>query len=132
MSKGLVMTDTALTGLWHGQYSYSCAASAPVAFEANLIESTDWLGGSITERAAGRVLLSALLGQRQGGRVEFLKTYEPNRLSFGKVAYVGSISKDALEIDGEWQTGGWSGRFLMIRARGLTQRATQKLAEPMR
>jgi hypothetical protein len=78
------------------------------------------------------VLLSALRGQRQGSRVEFLKTYERNNGLYRTVSYAGALSEDALEIDGEWRAGSWSGRFLMIRAKGLAQTAKKHLAEPIR
>jgi hypothetical protein len=126
------MEQAALTGLWHGQYSYPVAASAPVAFAANLIEAEDWLGGSITEHAARRVLLSSVRGQRQASRIAFLKTYERNSGPYRTVEYDGTLSEDALEISGEWRTGGWSGRFLMIRANGLTQSERRKIAETVR
>ncbi len=115
-------TTTSLTGLWNGQYSFPSGVAAPVAFVATFLEARDWLGGSISERALlgavkGRMLYATVSGQRNGRDVNFTKRYETRNGPCTQVGYVGLLSQDGLEIDGEWSTAGWAGRFLMIRAR---------------
>jgi hypothetical protein len=41
-------TQHSIAGLWHGQFSYP-RAMAPEFFSANLLETSDFLGGSIQE-----------------------------------------------------------------------------------
>jgi hypothetical protein len=119
-----------LTGFWHGQYSYPVATRAPVPFRANLIQSEDCLGGSVTERALpGRTLYATINGRRDGNTVSFLKVYEANSGPYTSVAYSGVVSADGLEIDGDWIAAGWSGRFLMIRAGGVATKIARKIHE---
>lgn len=122
-----------LTGLWHGRYSYPIVLRAPVPFSASLIEAEDFLGGSITERAMvgpvrGRTLYATVGGRRAGSAVSFVKSYEAKSGPYTRVAYEGVVSGDGLEIDGEWTTGGWSGRFLMIRAGGMVKQAIKQIS----
>jgi len=119
-----------LTGFWHGQYSYPVATRAPVPFGANLIQSEDCLGGSVTERALlGRTLYATIEDRRDGRTVSFLKVYEANSGPYTSVAYTGVISEDGLEIDGDWIASGWSGRFLMMRAGGVAAKDARKIQE---
>ncbi len=119
-----------LTGFWHGQYSYPVATRAPVPFRANLIQSDDCLGGSVTERViVGRTLYATIKGRRDGNTVSFLKLYEANSGPYTSVAYSGVVSTDGLEIDGDWVASGWSGRFLMIRAGGVAAKITRQVKE---
>ncbi len=123
-----------LTGLWHGRYSYPIVTRAPVPFTANIIETGDCLGGSITERATigpakNRTLYATIGGRRSGQAVRFMKVYEANDGAYTSVAYEGALSEDGLEIDGDWVADGWSGRFLMIRASGLKARVGRKVEE---
>jgi hypothetical protein len=123
-----------LTGFWHGQYSYPAATRPPVPFSANLIQSEDCLGGSITERALlgrarERTLYATIKGRRDGSTVRFLKVYEANSGPYTSVAYSGALSEDGLEIDGDWIAAGWSGRFLMIRAGGVATKIARQVKE---
>jgi len=119
-----------LTGFWHGQYSYPKATHAPVPFGANLIQSEDCLGGSVTERSIrGRTLYATINGRRDGSTVSFVKVYEANSGPYTSVAYTGVLSEDGLEIDGDWIASGWSGRFLMIRAGGVAAKTMREVKE---
>jgi hypothetical protein len=124
-----------LSGLWHGQYNYP-TAKEPVAFIANLIDGGGTLGGSITEKSTlpprlGEVLFAVIRGTRDGSSVHFAKTYESDDPRYTVVRYEGQVSADATEIEGTWSTGGWAGKFLMVRgregagaeARGILERA---------
>jgi len=113
-----------LTGAWHGMYSLPNAVTAPIPFEASLIASESFVGGTITERATeggrkGSILYATVSGSRAGQHVTFTKTYEPGSEPYTSVSYDGLLSGDGLEISGDWSIGSWRGRFLMIRAGGL-------------
>jgi hypothetical protein len=125
--------QTSLTGLWHGQFSYPLV-KAPEFFVANLIETSEFIGGSIQEtvqngRHKGRIFHASVSGQRTGNQVSFVKRYEtPPRVH--SVHYEGMLNADATEIEGTWTVpNAWSGKFLMIRSAGLTQKATKNVAE---
>jgi hypothetical protein len=125
-----------LTGAWHGQYSRPNAVNAPVAFEASLICTEEFLGGTITERAAvgrlkGRVLCASVSGARTGRSVSFVKTYEPGCEPYTSVDYEGVVSGDGLEISGDWKIGRYCGRFLMIRAGGVAQAEGRRIHEKL-
>jgi hypothetical protein len=123
-----------LTGAWHGQYSLPNVVGTPVPFEASLIATEDFLGGTITEKATegpikGRVLCASISGSRAGPLVSFIKTYEPDCTPYTTVTYEGVVSSDGQEISGDWTIGKWTGRFLMIRAAGLPQSASRRIRE---
>jgi hypothetical protein len=130
------MPSTDLTGAWHGRYSLPYAVNTPVPFEASLIATTDFLGGTITERATqgavrGRILCASISGSRNGDKVFFVKTYEPDCDPYTSVTYEGVVSGDGLEISGDWKIGSWAGRFLMIRASGVAKAAKRRIAEKL-
>ncbi len=125
-----------LTGAWHGQYSLPHSIATPVPFEASLIATDDFLGGTITEKATqgaimGRILCASISGSRAGKLVSFVKTYEPDCEPYTSVTYEGVVSSDGQEISGDWIIGTWTGRFLMIRAAGLPTAASRRLREPI-
>jgi len=125
-----------LTGAWHGQYSLPHAVSAPVPFDASLIATDDFLGGTITEKATqgaarGRILCASISGTRAGNLVSFIKTYEPECEPYTTVTYEGVVSGDGQEISGDWSIGNWTGRFLMIRAAGVSTPATRRIRAPI-
>ena len=128
------MPATDLTGAWHGQYSLPDAVGVPVPFEASLIATEDLLGGTITEKATqgpikGRILCASLSGRRAGALVSFVKTYEPDCEPYTSVTYEGVVSGDGQEISGDWTIGSWTGRFLMIRAAGVTRSTARRIRE---
>lgn len=112
-----------LTGVWHGQYAYPMVLE-PVHFIATIIDSGGMLSGSIAETTnlpgqGPRRREASLDGAREGNSVHFLKVYLPASEDHQDVVYVGQISADRTEVDGEWLIpGSWAGRFLMIRSRG--------------
>jgi hypothetical protein len=125
--------ETCLTGLWHGQFSYP-NTQAPEFFTANLLESGDFLGGSIQETAAngrhaGMTFYATVRGRRDGRVVSFLKIYETSPRTH-RVRYDGTLSEDGTEIEGVWRVpGSWSGPFLMIRSSRLGQLVQLRVAE---
>jgi hypothetical protein len=110
-----------LTGVWHGIYSYP-NSNPPVSFVATLIETATMLSGTTHEGEAGGTLFATLVGRRHGSTVSFVKTYDGTNPDYRTVDYQGRLSGDATEIDGRWTIlGVWSGKFLMIRARGVAE-----------
>jgi hypothetical protein len=128
------MGEDNLTGVWHGLYTYP-VARARVLFGATLIESGAWLTGATHEvatsgPAAGQTLIATLEGRHAGQSVTFTKTYDGNVPGYGVVAYEGTLSADASEIEGRWSIrNAWSGKFLMIRSTGKTQAVEQEAFE---
>jgi hypothetical protein len=122
-----------LSGLWHGQYSYP-VAKPPVAFVANLIDTGETLGGSITETCEfgpkkGFPLYATVHGTHRGTSVVFTKTYEVEDAHYGVVRYSGAVNAEGTEIEGTWTTQGWSGRFLMIRTIGVKTDEKESVTE---
>ena len=120
-------SQDSLTGVWDGAYSYPHphAAMPPTLFKATLFETVGVLGGAIQEVAemgsrVGETISATLQGQRAGGQVGFIKSYESMEAEAqyeGEVIYDGLLSEDGLEISGTWEIASvWSGSFLMIRA----------------
>jgi len=129
----LPAAEISLTGLWHGQFNYPLAM-APEFFTANVLETSELIGGSIQETAQngrhkGRICHASVSGQRTGNQVTFTKRYEtPPRVH--SVYYEGMLNADATEIEGTWTVpNSWSGKFLMIPSTGLTQKAAKRAAE---
>jgi hypothetical protein len=110
-----------LTGVWQGIYSYP-NSNPPVSFVATLIETASMLSGTTHEGEGGGTLFATLVGGRHGSVVSFVKTYDGTNPDYRRVDYEGRLSGDATEIDGRWTIPGvWSGKFLMIRARGVAE-----------
>jgi len=124
-----------LTGLWNGQFSYPTLLP-PEFFTATLLETPDWLSGSIHEvhkagRSAGKPLYATLIGSRNGRQISFVKTYESESRRHS-IKYAGALSSDGCEIAGEWTIPGhWSGAFLMIRASAGAISKTRRISEPI-
>lgn len=117
MSDGTEAPES-LTGVWHGQYTYPMGLMPPAAFMATLIDVSGTLSGSTNETTEQGGKNATLDGARDGGAVRFVKTYSPASEEFQDVIYIGTLSSDRTEIEGEWIVPGvWQGKFLMIRAR---------------
>ncbi|TCR64229.1 hypothetical protein [Bosea sp. BK604] len=120
-----------LTGVWHGLYTYEMAAE-PIYFVATLIESGRWLTGSTHESEIGRngaplTLFAMLEGGRDELSVRFTKTYDGTGGWSHSVAYDGTLSAYATEIEGRWTIGREaSGRFLMIRSAGASESVVRR------
>lgn len=103
-------------------------------FTANLIETSDFLGGSIQEtfqngRQKGKTFYASVSGQRTGNQIRFIKCYETPPLVHS-VHYEGMLNADMTEIEGTWTVpNSWSGKFLMVRSTGLKQQASNRIAE---
>jgi hypothetical protein len=136
--KTRAMTDEAnsLSGIWHGQYSYP-VAKQPTPFVATLLDAGGALSGSITEKSTlpprvGEALYAVVRGTRDGAAVTFQKSYEGDDPRYQIVAYEGLVSGDGTEIEGTWRTGGWQGKFLMIRGAPATASLSRGILEPTR
>lgn len=128
------VTDTNLTGVWQGLFSYP-QALAPGLFTATLIETGSVLSGSTSEvwrsgPRAGETILAMLEGSHHDHAVNFIKTYEGPERPNHSVHYDGTLTSDFLEIEGLWRIpGSWSGRFLMIRSGTQSLEAARKKFE---
>jgi hypothetical protein len=123
-----------LTGIWHGLYSYP-RFEQPVYFVATLISFANSFSGTTHEAVEGRSgaplqLFASLEGVRDGTTVTFTKRYDGSHGWTHKVEYEGDLSADALEIEGTWSIPcDWTGRFLMIRNPGATEKAVRNVFE---
>lgn len=113
-----------LTGVCQGLYMYPMAAE-PGAFVATVMDIAGSLSGSVHENSNGdglpvRSLNASIAGFREGQSVVFVKRYDGSGGWSHAVNYQGALSADRSEIEGVWDIPGeWSGRFLMIRSRGV-------------
>ncbi len=126
-----------VTGTWHGQYSYP-RIKAPVHFLARLTETASWFSGAIEEvgtvgKARGVTISATVQGRRIDRSVTFLKLYDGAFREYDNVHYAGAINGEGSEIEGTWTIpGNWSGRFLMIRDRGLAAKVSRSVFETVR
>ena len=123
-----------LTGVWHGLYSYPRQLE-PVYFVATLIGSGARLSGMIHEANVGRrgaklQLFASVEGEQSDSSVSFDKVYDGTGGWSHKVIYIGTLNSDRTEIEGNWSIPSvWSGRFLMLRSRGMTETAIRQIYE---
>jgi hypothetical protein len=123
-----------LTGVWHGLYSYE-AYREPVYFVATLIDTGSVIAGTtheseIGESGAPLTLFASIDGSRIGNAVIFTKAYDGSGGWDHSVSYVGTLNGDNSEIEGLWTIAAKaSGRFLMIRNRGVTESVVRKAYE---
>lgn len=123
-----------LSGLWHGLYTYQ-AAAPPTHFTATIRMAGAALSGAIKEAAVNEAgapldLSATLAGSLSGQSVSFAKTYDGQHGWMHTVLYDGDLNDDASEIEGVWTIPGeWSGRFLMIRAPGMTEAIARQVYE---
>jgi hypothetical protein len=128
-----------LTGVWHGLYSYE-AFKEPVYFVATLLDGGSFISGSTHESEVGEsgaplTLFAAIDGARQATEVSFTKVYDGSGGWDHAVLYEGSLNGDATEIEGRWHIGGQvsgqmvSGKFLMIRNRGVSESLVRQAFE---
>jgi hypothetical protein len=127
-------SDTSLTGIWHGLYTYP-GQRQPVYFVATVIDSGGNLGGMTHESEVGEfgaplTLYASIEGSRQDTTVLFTKLYDGSGGWDHSVTYEGSLNGERTEIEGRWTIGvEASGRFLMIRSRGVTESVVRKAFE---
>lgn len=130
------MADQAsnLTGIWHGLYNYP-AFLDPVYFVATLISFGDNFSGTTHEASEGRFgaplhLFAAVEGHISDHAVQFQKRYDGSHGWKHAVNYDGMLSSDGSEIEGQWAIpGNWSGPFLMIRGRAMSEQIVRKAFE---
>lgn len=121
-----------LTGVWHGLYSYPRYLK-PVYFVASVISSGSAISGTTHEAATGAEgaplqIFASLSGSRDGHAVTFLKAYDGTAGWDHSVCYDGTLNADLTEVEGTWNIhGNWSGRFLMIRRRGISEQAIRSV-----
>lgn len=129
-----MVSKNSLTGVWHGLYTYP-GQPEPVYFVATVINSGSHLSGTVHESEVGRngaplTLYAGLDGARQGDSVTFTKTYDGSGGWEHAVTYDGMLSADRTEIEGRWTIGvEASGKFLMIRSRGVTESVVREVFE---
>jgi hypothetical protein len=132
--ENMAKNDLNLTGVWHGLYSYQ-AYRQPVYFVATLIDSGSFVSGTtheseIGEHGAPLTLFASVEGSRSEYAVSFTKSYDGESGWDHSVTYTGMLNADATEIEGQWTIGNKaSGRFLMIRNRGVTESVVRKIYE---
>jgi hypothetical protein len=123
-----------LTGVWHGLYSYEIFKE-PVYFVATLIHGGSHISGTthesdIGETGAPLTLFAGIDGSKAGDSVVFTKTYDGSGGWDHTVLYDGMLSPDATEIEGRWSIRNEaSGKFLMIRNRGVTESVIREAFE---
>jgi hypothetical protein len=127
-----VIERLGLTGVWDGFFSYP-RRFASTAFTAVILQTGSALTGSVHEHAGedasgGELLNATIAGECVGGRVRFVKTYDPAHRTHGRpIHYEGALSADGNEIEGRWTIpGDWSGRFLMRRSGGARSAAARR------
>jgi hypothetical protein len=126
--------DKSLTGVWHGVYSYPDFLE-PVYYVATLIGFGQSFTGTTHEAAEGRSgaplrSFAALSGSVEGSDVSFLKTYDGSAGRRHSINYEGLLSADRMEIEGTWTLpGDWSGRFIMIRNQGASEKIVRQAFE---
>jgi hypothetical protein len=107
-----------LTGLWHGVYSYEGLAE-PISFVATLADSGGLLSGTVEEElqdfGVSTKLRAHLDGRCDGSHVAFRKTYDGTGGWSHSIEYEGTLSGDALEVEGHWFLPETYGTFLMVR-----------------
>ncbi len=129
------MTTSSLTGVWHGLYTYPHLGWQPVYFVATLIASGGHLSGTTHEAVIGKAgapltLFAAVSGSRAGASVVFEKAYDGSGGWTHTVRYDGALNADASEIEGQWDIPQvWSGRFLMMRAPGVSEAVVRRKFE---
>jgi hypothetical protein len=130
----MAKASESLTGVWHGLYSYEVFRE-PVYFVATLIDAGSSVSGTTHESEIGETgspltLFASIEGTKRGSSVMFTKTYDGSGGWEHSVSYDGSLSPDATEIEGTWSIGHEaSGRFLMIRNRGVTESVIRQAFE---
>jgi hypothetical protein len=124
-------TKKALTGIWHGLYTYA-GQPEPVYFVATLIHSGSSLTGTTHESERGETgapltLFAMIDGTVAGASVVFTKTYDGSGGWAHSVAYDGALNGERTEIEGRWTIADKaSGRFLMIRSSGASESVVRR------
>ncbi|MGL4637766.1 MAG: hypothetical protein ACRCWF_17425 [Beijerinckiaceae bacterium] len=127
----MTQQSQSLTGVWHGLYSYQ-AFKEPVYFVATLIDGGSFISGSTHESEVGEngaplTLFASVEGTNRNKVVHFTKSYDGASGWDHAVTYIGTLNDDTSEIEGIWTIGmEATGRFLMIRSRGATEKAVRK------
>jgi len=108
-----------VTGYWDGIFNYP-RTMPPNAFTADLREDHGRIVGETCEPSdsphdQASELHALIEGMRSGADVTFTKFYDSTR-RLDPIAYRGTLSADATEINGTWSIpGNWSGTFIMVR-----------------
>lgn len=129
------MMKKSLTGVWHGLYTYPHPDWEPVYFVATLIAPGTCLEGTTHEAAIGHngaplKEFAGISGSHAGTFVTFDKTYDGAGSWMHTVSYAGTLNADFSEIEGVWMIpGAWSGRFLMLRAPGVSEAVVRRKFE---
>lgn len=124
------MTQTNLTGVWIGRYTYPFVLP-PVDFTATVIDSGVSLTGATHETAQGSERTASIAGAREGRSIGFVKTYDGVKTETTlPINYEGTLSTDSTQISGHWTIPGHlSGGFVMVREMRKAVARKRKVAE---
>lgn len=127
----MTTTHHSLTGIWHGLYSEPTGAQE--SFVAELTETLGVLIGKITEThksgpVAGKTLRAHLVGERDHGKISFVKTYDGASGVSHSLNYEGELTECGCEIEGVWHIDGYAGTFMMIRSSALPSAQVRAVA----
>ena len=108
-----------LSGLWLGSFSYPGGQGPTTPFMAKLVDADGALSGEIVEPNtvgySAETLEAFIVGTRDGGSVDFTKTYDGAADAAHSVDYVGQLSGDGNRIAGVWSMEQMDGKFEMYR-----------------
>ena len=130
--------SSSLTGVWHGLYSYITQPWMPDShFVAVLFDSGGHLSGVVHEvmnypRGVKLKGNAAIIGRRHESSVDFEKIYDGTGGMSHVIIYSGTLSADRSEIEGLWEISSpppLTGRFLMIRNRGIRSAEKKQILE---
>lgn len=130
-------TRNDLSGVWDGIFNYPRTLPS-TAFAVTLRDLSERLVGETSEPSQdshdhGTTLHALIHGQRSGGAVRFVKTYDDAERLHYTVVYNGTLNGDATEITGTWEIAGvWAGTFIMTRQVGIEVPAAVEVAETVR
>jgi hypothetical protein len=110
----------------------------PNSFIARLIDHSGALTGETLElcddpeEPQGEIV-AIFTGQHREGEVTLEKRYDDLRRADYVVHYVGRVGDEGHEISGSWSIPGvWSGSFVMIRERDMSQPVEARVSESVR
>ena len=113
------MAEPNLSGLWLGSYAYPRGQGPTTPFMAKLSDAAGRLTGETVEPNllgfGNDTLAASLVGSRQGGSVDFTKTYDGASVLAHAIDYVGRLSDDGNRIAGVWSMEELDGTFEMYR-----------------
>jgi hypothetical protein len=124
-----------MTGMWEGTFAYPSYQGPTTPFVARIDEEGGALTGTIMEPntigLSSDELEAVLTGTREGGAVDFTKTYDGSSDAAHAVDYVGRLSDDGNLVTGVWSLGELDGTFEMRRETGWEEVISTEAEEPL-